>query len=273
MSLERIAARALFLAALLGAWAPSAHAGWQAFSTRDGLVSNSVTTLFVDRAGRVWVGTQRGVGRFDGVAWTVYAAPDPLPLSRVNAITEDPEGNIWIGTDLGASRFDGAGWTHFESIGGVPSNPVKDILVDRAGGLWFATSLGGVTHFDGTSWTTYTTFHGFRSNAATAVYQDHEGTIWAAAYNIYRFGGASWAHVSAEETGSGEPNAVWIAEDARGRMWFAERIPTAWSGTDRPGPFTTPRSAGSRRAIRTLRPGLCSWIGRTRCGSRSPGRA
>ncbi|HSE38798.1 MAG TPA: two-component regulator propeller domain-containing protein, partial [Blastocatellia bacterium] len=67
-------------------------------------------TMFVDRDGYLWAGTDEGrvkkLFEFGGhVLSTVYSGePQALTGSRVNSISQDPEGRIWIATNKGAVR-------------------------------------------------------------------------------------------------------------------------------------------------------------------------
>ena len=45
---------------------------FQSFGVADGLPSNRLTGLALDRQGYLWIGTRDGLARFDGVGYTVY---------------------------------------------------------------------------------------------------------------------------------------------------------------------------------------------------------
>jgi ligand-binding sensor domain-containing protein len=67
-------------------------------------------TMFVDRDGYLWAGTDEGRVKkffeFGGhVLSTIYSGePQALTGSRVNSISQDPEGRIWIASNKGAVR-------------------------------------------------------------------------------------------------------------------------------------------------------------------------
>jgi ligand-binding sensor domain-containing protein/AAA+ ATPase superfamily predicted ATPase len=77
------------------------------FTTFDGEPAN---TLFIDRDGYLWVGTEGGqVKKFamfgSHTLATVYSGEAyMLTSSRINSISEDGSGRIWIATDKGAVR-------------------------------------------------------------------------------------------------------------------------------------------------------------------------
>ena len=57
------------------------------------------STIIVDSAGLVWVGTYVGISTFDGVNWDVIGASGGLPDKNVYAIAIDKNNTKWIGTN------------------------------------------------------------------------------------------------------------------------------------------------------------------------------
>jgi signal transduction histidine kinase/DNA-binding response OmpR family regulator/streptogramin lyase len=63
---------------------------------RAGLPQNSVRTVLVDRANYVWVGTERGLARFDGHRFVNFSEQDErVPVDVLIALYEDRQGRIW----------------------------------------------------------------------------------------------------------------------------------------------------------------------------------
>ena len=104
-----------------GLWLGTLSSGLQHFDPASGqfkvylnspnpgsLSSNTVNSLYVDSAGRLWVATTTGLNLLDPKTQTfrVFDQNDGLPNSNVNAILEDARGNLWISTNNGLSRFD-----------------------------------------------------------------------------------------------------------------------------------------------------------------------
>jgi len=71
----------------------------------DGLSFSKVDAMLQDRQGFLWVGTERGLNKYDGYQFTVYrndpADPGSLSHDRIYALYEDSAGELWVGTAVG----------------------------------------------------------------------------------------------------------------------------------------------------------------------------
>lgn len=69
----------------------------------EGLLNNNVNCILQDKWGYIWIGTEKGLNRYDGsklVAYT-YNSVDTNSLSgnHITSLFEDSKGRIWIGTN------------------------------------------------------------------------------------------------------------------------------------------------------------------------------
>lgn len=115
----------------------------KSWGTADGLPQNTVNTILQTRDGYLWLGTQGGLARFDGVRFTVFGLAEGLPSIQVLALHEDRLGRLWVGT-LGGGLCH---WqeNRFQNI--VPEPRLADVNVstfaeDQSGRLWIGTSAG-----------------------------------------------------------------------------------------------------------------------------------
>ncbi|MDX2188418.1 MAG: two-component regulator propeller domain-containing protein [Bacteroidota bacterium] len=77
---------------------------FQSITSRNGIANNTIQTLFIDSKGFLWIGTSRGLSRYDGINSKNYftdATSLMLTDNRINAISEDINHNIWVGNNEG----------------------------------------------------------------------------------------------------------------------------------------------------------------------------
>lgn len=106
---------------------PAQHLRFQHLTTDDGLSDNVINCLIKDRTGFLWIGTEKGLDRFDGqrvdkVPGTAFA---------IASVAEDDEGILWAATkDNGLIRVDPATWEtdHFRHTGNEQGSIATDLL-------------------------------------------------------------------------------------------------------------------------------------------------
>lgn len=99
---------AFFLLLLsLGVFSQSENVRFTNIDVQNGLSANWVNSLCRDSDGFIWIGTRRGLNRYDGYHSVVYefSSTDSTSLSHniVECIAEDNNSNLWVGTPWGVS--------------------------------------------------------------------------------------------------------------------------------------------------------------------------
>jgi len=72
------------------------------FTVQDGLAQSQVTSMIQDDSGFLWIGTQAGLSRWDGMRFITWTADDGLPDDVVTTLALGKNNSLWIGTDSGA---------------------------------------------------------------------------------------------------------------------------------------------------------------------------
>jgi len=93
------------------AWRPggTTHSFWHNSSLGPTNAAN-VGALYLDRTGRVWVGTSRGVAWFEEGRPAVSFGDDGLPTNSIRSIYQTRDRALWFGTwQAGARRWTSAG--------------------------------------------------------------------------------------------------------------------------------------------------------------------
>ena len=66
------------------------------FTSKDGLLNNTTTTIIQDKSGHILIGTNAGICKYDGKIFSKYFESDTLNNLRIIALLEDRDGNIWF---------------------------------------------------------------------------------------------------------------------------------------------------------------------------------
>ncbi|MBD3180175.1 MAG: hypothetical protein GF417_11620, partial [Candidatus Latescibacteria bacterium] len=122
------------------------------YSLEKGLSQGNVYDVTQDSIGFIWIGTQDGLNRFDGVEFRVYnhdpSDSNSLSDNKVNCLEAGSGEKLWIGTDFGLNLFSPlrGEFRRFLPRKGDPSTIssalILDILCDSRGALWVATAAG-----------------------------------------------------------------------------------------------------------------------------------
>jgi ligand-binding sensor domain-containing protein len=84
---------------------------WRQLTEEDGLAGAKARSVFEDRDGRVWVGSEYdGIAVFDGDRRRVLTPRDGLSGWEVKEMVQDESGVYWLGTEDGLTRIEGIEW-------------------------------------------------------------------------------------------------------------------------------------------------------------------
>src|SRR6185503_19334605 len=113
---------------------------------------SSVIAMTQTRDGYLWLGTLKGLVRFDGIRFTVFdeANTPGLNSSRIMSLFEDSQRNLWIGTETAGVALvlakDGRART-FDLGRGNPGGYVVSACEDSTGAVWLYTADGQLCRF------------------------------------------------------------------------------------------------------------------------------
>ncbi len=125
---------------LLAAPLPPIVRSWYA---DDGLPSNDVHAIAQTPDGFLWVGTECGLARFDGVRFVTFGLRDGAPVGPVRTLLAAKDGTLWAGcAGVGLVRIRDGVFTVFTKKEGLPSNEVFCLAEDASGNLWIGTTKG-----------------------------------------------------------------------------------------------------------------------------------
>lgn len=191
----------------------------------DWRAAGSVTAVFEDREGNLWLGTSKGIERWRDGVFTAFAGVH-LPTDRVGPIHVDNALRTWFAPAQG-----GLYWLRGDLITAVPLPGLADDVVysiaSRGNDIWIGRQRGGLTRFrdDGGRVTshTFTRRDGLPQDSVYAVHAARDGSIWAGTLSggISRYGGGVFTTFTTASTGNGlAANTINAIDDGPdGSVW------------------------------------------------------
>jgi signal transduction histidine kinase/ligand-binding sensor domain-containing protein len=158
----------------------------EVWTTDDGLPQNSINKLAQTPDGYLWMGTQEGLTRFDGVQFTVFDKHNTPQIKNnyISALYVDHEGTLWIGTyDGGLVTYSNKTFSETKGLKLLENSHIRSIFEDRAMGMWISIRGRGVMRIDSISHHIFDTSNGLLSNEAWNFCEDSRGRVWIATEN------------------------------------------------------------------------------------------
>ncbi len=180
------------------------------------VVGDTVTALLYDvRTEKLWVGTPKGLFRFDGKTWKNYA--QELGTLRITSLSNQGA-TLWIGTDDGLYSYRNGVVERKGKV--LPSQKISALAWSEfKGELYVAVDGAGIARLvpkKGSSskdrWSLFNEEDGIMDLHATALVVDSSGHVWAA-----HQGGLSHFNLRKWEQVKFESNTVHDLSVARGR--------------------------------------------------------
>ncbi len=216
--------------------------------TDDGLPQGTVTSIVQTRDGYLWLGTQNGLVRFDGIDFKTFNE-DNTPAIRNNRIVQlfvDHEGTLWIGTEQGGLlRLQDGRFSSYEMPGkGTAFNYARTFSDDADGNLWIVTCEWQLLRFQKGKFEVVSA-NWISEGVPAALAHDRLGQIWAITEReLLSFENGKLKTVWSEanlgnfniELGASRNGGVWVAANNRLRRydagnWVADFGAFAWTNS------------------------------------------
>src|SRR5258707_4627239 len=114
----------------------------QIWLAENGLPQNTIHSITQGKDGYIWIATEEGLARFDGIKFTVFDKQNTpqLPSNNIRVVLEDRRGDLWIGTADGLVQMRDGKFTTFTTEQGLPGNVIDTLYEDHNDILLVATS-------------------------------------------------------------------------------------------------------------------------------------
>ncbi|HWD20969.1 MAG TPA: two-component regulator propeller domain-containing protein [Verrucomicrobiae bacterium] len=191
---------------------------FQSWQREQGLPQNFVRAVAQTRDGYLWVGSDDGVGRFDGLRFVPFGLREGLNSGPVRTLLGDRRGALWIGGAAnGLTRFQNG---RFVTVSNLPSDAILALAEDKAGGIWIGTENGLALWRDG-ALASVPPGSEFRGHAVAALASDEHGALWAGVKGagVFRIDGSKLAKVSDPSVRLLLEDPHCLLADREGRLW------------------------------------------------------
>src|SRR5277367_2228579 len=153
-----------------------AHTAW---TIREGFIKGVISSIAQTPDGYLWLGTEFGLFRFDGVQAIPWQPPDgeQLPDNWIDELLVARDGTLWIGTENGLASWRDGKLTVYPEVAG---HRITSLLQDSKGTVWLGVrdpgSLCAVR-------AARTQCYGAGSFgwSVPALYEDPKGNLWVSA--------------------------------------------------------------------------------------------
>ena len=159
------------------------HKSWQ---LQDGLPQSSIQAITQTKDGYIWLGTEEGLVRFDGIQFKIFDKKNTASFTNNNikAIYEDESGILWIGTyDGGLLQYKDHLFKIVIKASDMPDKRISAITGDNDGNLWISTKSGGLIKYKNGLHKTFTIKNGLSSNNINSIYRDSKGNLWIGTFD------------------------------------------------------------------------------------------
>ena len=185
------------------------------WSVQEGMPQISAVAIAQTPDGYIWIATQAGVSRFDGVGFETFSPSTypALPHPVGTALAVDADGALWIGTRGGMAVMRDGQFQEVPWRGGGAAPTINGLHLGKDGTLWAATTSGAARVREG----------GLQplpgSDTATAVLHAADGTLWVGDLDgVDLWDGREWKPT---RWPGGEAEVVYGLLEVDGEVWAA----------------------------------------------------
>jgi len=143
----------------------------------NGLPSNSVRCVTQDKRGFIWIGTDNGLCRFDGLSFQIHLPFETTGNQMITAMVNYGDNNLAVGTSHGAFFFDIV-TEQFTPVAVEADTIVTGLSVDRDGNLWISTDGKGVVCVDSDGATLRSYAMNEAGGRVNVLYADNDNQTW-----------------------------------------------------------------------------------------------
>ena len=197
------------------------HTAWR---VRDGYFAGHPTVVTQTRDGFLWIGTQAGLIRFDGVRFMPWEPPagSRLPDERIFSLLAARDGSLWIGTANGLAQWRAPNLVVHARVGRFGA-----LVEDRRGTIWAGhtralSELPPLCRYERGDFRCFGFPDELGLHYVGALHEDRQGNVWiGGAYSVCRWrpGRPECYKIESLVPLVGKSGVFALADDSGGTLW------------------------------------------------------
>nr|WP_281349589.1 sensor histidine kinase [Fulvivirga aurantia] len=179
-------------------------------SKTEGLTETKINTVYCDREGTVWAGTDgEGIYKLVNETFIHFGAGHGLNGKPVTAIARDFNNRYYIGTHGGGvDVYDGNKFSNLGMAEGLSNTYISCAITDKQGNVWFGTRGSGLIKYDGETFAFYDKDDGLIFNTVRCMYNDSQNNLWVGTPNgLSKYDGRSFENYTIDN--GLHDNTIW----------------------------------------------------------------
>ncbi len=178
-----------------------------------------VRCVFEDHQGTVWFGSNNGLTKFSNGRLSNLTVQDGLSSNFIFSLSETHEGDLLVGTQDGLNIIHAGKIKLLTTADGLPDDLIRSLFVDRDGAVWIGTRRG-LTLWKNSTFHTYTEPDGLGSDLVGAITRDHSGALWIGTFHgLTRFQNGRFQTFDSHN-GLASNVITALSEDSAGILWI-----------------------------------------------------
>lgn len=193
------------------------------YGGKEGLPGNNALSIFFDPGGKLYVGTEEGMGVFqeDGEKITrsgLFTTTNGMNDQKATSVAWYDK-KLYVGTNDGINILDGNRITSFPLNNELPSSGINCLLADSRNNLWIGSG-GGYSKYSGGRIYSMTQDDGLINNEVQCIIEDSKMNVWLGTLGgLARITGDQLTDF-VEEDGLTYKKIYCLAEDPAGNIWI-----------------------------------------------------
>ena len=218
---------------------------WKVYNTENSdIPHNYILSIALDHQGKVWMGTNWGVVKFDGKTFTKYdkQSDKAIQYTTVRYITVDSTNTVWTGSwgdGMARLKFPNGDpdnpnaqfkWVNYrQNNSAITHNTVKTICIDNKKNKWIGTEEGLVLMVNAAwgagsvKWKSYYAYNsGLPHDAVHHIVVDKFNNKWIGTFGggLAKYDGTNWTVYNIKNSKLTDNYIVSLAIDKKQVLWI-----------------------------------------------------